>query len=528
MNKRLKLVLFAFLHFSMLSVLFYCSSEARKEAIIPVREEMKSEQEKSPAIAPPPKPTGAAVQDIKRKNNKEESDGKIPDKQKTDSFNSFAENPFVSTSKEKFSTFSLKVDTASYSMIRSFVNQGQKPNKDSVRIEEIVNYFPWKYRNDAQEKSPIYLHTEMTDCPWNKENALLRVIFQTREIPASEIPPMNLVFLLDVSGSMSDANKLPLLKKSLRKVIDKMRDDDKIAIVVYAAAEGLALPSTSGKDRDKILSALNKLESGGSTNGGAGITLAYKVAEENFIKDGVNRIILGTDGDFNVGVTGKNLVDMIAKKRETGIYMTLLGLGMGNYKDDTMENISKEGNGNYFYIDTEAEADKVFVENFSATLLTVANDTKLQVEFNPQTVISHRLIGYENRMLATKDFKDDKKDAGEVGPGHIVTAFYELKLKGKESDFGTVRSRYKIPPSNEVKEISAKLPRRKAAFEEASPEFHFASGAVAFGLILRDSKFKGKADWKLLKQILSKKPPEYLQSKIGEFKEITEKAEKLK
>ena len=517
-----------FLYSAILFLFQNCSSEAKRENIS-VKEEMRSEQETRPAVAPPaPKPSGVAVQDTKRKDKKEESDGKIPDKQKTDSFNSFKENPFISAAKEKFSTFSLKVDTASYSMIRSFVNDGQKPNKDSVRIEEIVNYFPWKYRNDAQEKAPIYLHTEMTDCPWNKENALLRVVFQTREIPSSEIPPMNLVFLLDVSGSMSSPNKLPLLKKSLQKVIEKMRDDDKIAIVVYAAAEGLALPSTSGENRDKILSALNKLESGGSTNGGAGIKLAYKVAEENFIKDGVNRIILGTDGDFNVGVTGKDLIDMIAQKRETGIYMTLLGLGMGNYKDDTMENISKEGNGNYFYIDTEAEADKVFVENFSATLLTVANDTKLQVEFNPQTVISHRLIGYENRMLATKDFKDDKKDAGEVGPGHVVTAFYELKLKGKESDFGTVRSRYKIPPSNEVKEISAKLPRRKAAFAEASPEFHFASGAVTFGLILRDSKFKGKADWKLLKQILSKKPPEYLQSKISEFKELTEKAEKLK
>ncbi len=330
--------------------------------------------------------------------------------------------------KEKFSTFSLKVDTASYSFLRSQIQYKQKPDSNSVRIEEMVNYIPRKYNFSNQTQDPIFMHSELAVCPWNENRSLLRIVFQTTQIPASNIPPMNLVFLLDVSGSMSALNKLPLLKNTLVNLTKSLRQEDKIAIVVYASKEGLALPSTNGSNKEKIISALENLNSGGSTNVGAGIKLAYKTAQENFIQDGINRIILGTDGDFNVGVSGNQLIEMIKQYREKNIYITLLGLGMGNFKDSTMENISKEGNGNYFYIDSETEAKKVFEENFSGTLMTVASNTKLQVEFNPKSVTSYRLIGYENILLDTKDFKDDKKDAGEVGPGHVVKAFFELSI----------------------------------------------------------------------------------------------------
>jgi Ca-activated chloride channel family protein len=430
-----------------------------------------------------------------------------------------SDNPFRSAEKEPLSTFSIDVDTASYANVRRYLSGGSLPPPDAVRIEELVNYFTYDY---AQPKGtePFAVDAEVAVCPWNPEHKLARIALKGREIPAQNRKPGNLVFLLDVSGSMSDANKLPLLKAGLKMLVKNLNERDKVAIVVYAGAEGMALPSTPCTNKQTIIEALDRLESGGSTNAGAGIELAYKTAQENFIQGGVNRVILATDGDFNVGVTSQDdLVKLIEQKAKQGVFVTVLGLGMGNYKDSTLELLADKGNGNYAYIDTEAEARKVLVEQMGATLVTIAKDVKIQVEFNPATVAAYRLVGYENRVLAAEDFTDDKKDAGEIGAGHTVTAFYELVEKGKEGklELGkvvatdvkpeftfkpgqimVVKLRYKEPAGSTSKPLAFPVADSQTAWAKASADFRFAAAVAAYGMLLRTSPHKAKADWKLV------------------------------
>lgn len=445
-------------------------------------------------------------------------------KENTDEFNKIVENPFVTPQVNPLSTFSIDVDNASYTNCRSLINNGQMPNKDAVRIEEFVNYFDYEYPNPTGEH-PFSITTEVAPAPWNPQHQLVHIGLQGKKLNYEQLAPCNLVFLLDVSGSMEDANKLPLLRSSLKLLLNELSSKDRIAIVVYAGAAGLVLPSTSASEKGKITDALDKLQAGGSTAGGAGIELAYKIAKENFIKDGNNRIILATDGDFNVGTSSQNdLVRMIEDKRKEGVFLTICGFGMGNYKDGTMEEISRNGNGNYYYIDQIGEAKKVFVKEMRATLFTIAKDVKLQVEFNPSKVQAYRLIGYENRMLKSEDFNDDKKDAGELGAGHTVTALYEIIPVGVKSEFVktvdklkyqqtsanntenntsstgnemmTIKFRYKKPNEDVSKLMEQEIVKSNVlSLEKSSENFRFSAAVAEFGLLLRDSEFKANASF---------------------------------
>ncbi len=441
----------------------------------------------------------------------------------TERYDHIQENPFLASQQNPLSTFSIDVDTASYSNMRRFLNQGNLPPKDSVRIEELVNYFSYDYPNPEGEL-PFSTVTEIAPCPWKKENLLLHIGIQGDRMVPSEVPPCNLVFLMDVSGSMSSANKLPLLKTGLGMLVNQMRKQDRVAIVVYAGAAGLVLPATPGNQKDTIMSALGRLQSGGSTNGGAGIELAYKVAQENFRPGGINRIILATDGDFNIGTNDQgSLIRLIEEKRETGVFLTILGLGMWNLNDSMMEQLADKGNGNYAYIDTIAEAKKVLVDELSSTLVPIAKDVKIQIEFNPRYVDSYRLIGYENRLLRAEDFNDDKKDAGEIGAGHTVTALYEIVPTGgnstargvdplkyqesqslSESSFGdellTLKIRYKEPQESTSKLISTVITREQI-HENTSSSFRFSASVASFGMLLRGSKYKGLADMDMVKNL---------------------------
>ena len=437
----------------------------------------------------------------------------------TESYDRIYENPFMKVINHPLSTFSIDVDRAAYSNVRRFLNNGQKPPADAVRIEEMINYFDYDYPQPEGEH-PFAFQTELASCPWNSEHQLLHIGIQGKNIPTDDLPPSNLVFLIDVSGSMQEANKLPLLKSAFRLLTDQLRPQDKISIVVYAGAAGLVLPCTSGKQKDKIMNAITELEAGGSTAGGAGIKLAYLTAEENFIKGGNNRIILATDGDFNIGESSDAaMTRLIEEKRESGIFLTCLGFGMGNYKDSKMETLADQGNGNYAYIDNIQEANKTFVQEFGGTLFTIAKDVKLQLEFNPTHVQAYRLIGYENRMLAAEEFEDDTKDAGELGAGHTVTALYEIIPAGVKSDLVrnapplkyqansltnnqpneyntelmTIKFRYKAPDSDQSKLITHAI--HKKVNEQSSENFRFAAAVAEFGLLLRDSKFKNKASF---------------------------------
>jgi len=344
----------------------------------------------------------------------------------TEEYDKIDENEFLDVLSNPQSTFSIDVDGASYSNARRFISNGEMPPIDAVRVEEFINYFTYDYENQSSEH-PFSIHTEVSNCPWNPASKLLHIGLQGKRIATENLPNSNLVFLLDVSGSMNSPSKLPLLKSSFKLLLDNLTKKDRIAIVVYAGAAGLVLPSTSCSNKEEILEALNKLESGGSTAGGAGIELAYKIAKENFISEGNNRIILATDGDFNVGTSSNSELErLVEEKRKTGVYLSVLGFGSGNYKDSKMEKLADQGNGNYYYIDSMFEAKKVLVNEMGGTLLTIAKDVKIQIEFNPAKVSQYRLIGYENRALANKDFNDDKKDAGELGSGHSVTALYEI------------------------------------------------------------------------------------------------------
>ena len=351
-----------------------------------------------------------------------------------ESYKSVPENQFFAATSQPLSTFSIDVDTASYSNIRRYINDGQLPPKDAVRIEEMVNYFPYDYPQPTGDK-PFSINTEVANAPWNPQHKLVQIGLQGKKVSVEKLPPNNLVFLIDVSGSMNEPNKLPLLKSSLKLLVNELRPTDRVSMVVYAGKAGLVLPSTSGKEKSKIIAALDKLEAGGSTAGGEGIVHAYQVARENFLKDGNNRVILASDGDFNVGVSSdEELVKLIEKERKSGVFLSIMGLGMGNLKDSKMEQLADKGNGNYAYIDSINEAKKVLVKEMGGTLFTIAKDVKIQVEFNPKQVQGYRLIGYENRVLANRDFKDDKKDAGELGAGHAVTALYEVIPVGVKTD----------------------------------------------------------------------------------------------
>ena len=392
----------------------------------------------------------------------------------------------------------------------------------------MINYFPYNYPQPKDEH-PLFINAEYSACPWNHQNTLLRVAMKAKEIEAIQAPPSNLVFLIDVSGSMSAANKLPLLKEAFALLVNNLRQDDRVAIVVYAGAAGAVLPSTSGADKATILAALNNLNAGGSTAGGAGIELAYKIAQENKFENGNNRVILATDGDFNVGASShSDLTRLIEEKRQTGIFLTCLGFGMGNYKDGTMEILADKGNGNYAYIDDIKEAKKLFGEELTGTLITVAKDVKIQVEFNPKLVASYRLVGYENRMLNTEDFKDDKKDAGEVGAGHCVTALYEIipankntltdetplryqtkveTAEANKNEIATVKVRYKLPKESKSTEMQKIIPYQhirwtdgSESYKTASEDFRFAASVAMWGLILRSSPFVKDGDVKTVLQ----------------------------
>ncbi len=441
----------------------------------------------------------------------------------TEEYGSFKENRFVPVASEALSTFSLDVDAASYSNVRRTINQGQKPTKDMVRIEEMINYFSYNYPQPKSEH-PVNILTEAAVCPWNAKHKLVRIGVKANEIPSENLPASNFVFLIDVSGSMQGANRLELVKSSLKLLTNNLRESDRVSIVVYAGAAGEVLPSTSGRDRRKIKEALENLQAGGSTAGGAGIELAYRIAERNFFRNGNNRIILCTDGDFNVGISSPDeLENMIEAKRKTGIYLTVLGYGMGNYKDKKLQILAEKGNGNHAYIDNLQEANKVLVNEFGSTMYTVAKDVKLQVEFNPQYVNAYRLIGYESRLLNKEDFNDDTKDAGELGSGHTVTALYEIIPVGVENKYGgvddlkyqkvnktkttekatnevsnellTVKLRYKKPDENESRKLEIPVLAKNVS-GLASTDFRFAMAVTMFGQLLKDSDFKGEVTYR--------------------------------
>ena len=414
----------------------------------------------------------------------------------TETYDRIDDNQWTEVGRKPLSTFSIDVDTASYSNVRRFLSQAQMPPKDAVRIEELINYFSYDYP-EPRDNAPFSITTSISDAPWNPRHRLALVGLQAKRLDSSRLPPRNLVFLIDVSGSMMDANKLPLVKGSIAMLAPNLTEKDRVAIVVYAGAAGLVLPSTSGGDHSTILESLNRLQAGGSTNGAQGIQLAYRVAQDHFAKGGVNRVILATDGDFNVGVTNQgDLTRLIEEKRETGISLSVLGYGMGNLKDSTMEKLADKGNGNYFYIDSLSEAQKVLVEQAGGTLVTVAKDVKLQVEFNPGTVAAYRLIGYENRLLQDQDFNNDKKDAGDMGAGHSVTALYELVPAGEKID---------IPGIDPLKYQQASTTSSAARLDETmTVELGFASAVAEFGMLLRDSEFKGSSSFADVRSLATK------------------------
>ena len=427
------------------------------------------------------------------------------------------ENGFLPAKSDPLSTFSIDVDAASYANVRRMINQGTTPPKDAVRVEEMINYFTYDYAQPKEGK-PFSINTEISDCPWEPKHRLIHIGMQGEKIETEDLPPQNLTFLLDVSGSMDTPSKLGLVKRSMKLLVNQMDKEDQIAIVVYAGAAGLVLPSTSGDKKEKIINAIEELEAAGSTAGGQGIVLAYKTAEKNLKENGNNRVILCTDGDFNVGVSSdKELVKLIEEKRESGVFLTVLGYGTGNLKDSKMEKLADKGNGNYAYIDNILEAKKVLVSEMGGTLQTIAKDVKFQVEFNPAKVASYRLIGYENRLLEDEDFNDDTKDAGELGAGHTVTALYEIIPVGVDSKFSkgvdplkyqkkelkkssevqnellTVKIRYKNPKESKSHLIEHPLIDQHVALESTSENFRFSAAVAAFGMIMTDSKYKSEA-----------------------------------
>lgn len=442
----------------------------------------------------------------------------------TESYNTINENTFRKVVGNPLSTFSIDVDNASYSNVRRMINYGQTPPKDAVRVEEMINYFDYEYAT-PKGNDPFAINYEMSECPWNPDSKIIMIGLQGKQIDYSEAAASNLVFLIDVSGSMSASNKLPLVISSLNSLVSNLNERDKVAIVVYAGAAGEVLPSTTCNNKSAISAALNKLQAGGSTAGGAGINLAYDIATKNLIPGGNNRVILCTDGDFNTGSSSDaEMTRLIEEKREKGIFITVCGFGMGNYKDSKMETIADNGNGAYYYIDSEKEAKKVFTTDMRGTLFTIAKDVKIQVEFNPALVEEYRLVGYENRQLKNEDFENDKKDAGELGAGHRVTAMYEVKLRKSNyqpsgiktetpsddlkyqstaikneayntDEIMTLKLRYKTPEGTTSMLIEKSLYKNVIPFASTSENYRLACAVAEFGLLLRDSEFKGDATY---------------------------------
>ncbi|HKJ49130.1 MAG TPA: von Willebrand factor type A domain-containing protein [Christiangramia sp.] len=441
-----------------------------------------------------------------------------------ESYNEIEENIFKLVKSSPLSTFSIDVDKAGYSNIRRMINNGIEIPKDAVKIEEMINYFNYDYKQPSG-KHPFSIQTELAQTPWNGDTKLVKIGIQGKNVSTKNVPASNLVFLLDVSGSMNQQNKLPLLKSAFKLLTNQLREKDKVAIVVYAGAAGVVLEPTSGDQKIKIEEALGKLNAGGSTAGGQGIKLAYEIACENYIEGGNNRVILATDGDFNVGLNSDNAMkDLIEEKRESGVFLTALGFGMGNYKDSKLETLAQAGNGNHAYIDSMQEAQRVLGTEFGGTLYTIAKDVKIQVEFNPENVQAFRLIGYENRLLNDEDFNDDKKDAGELGSGHNVTALYEIIPTGVKSEYLkdiddykytrqvptsknsdellTVKFRYKDPDGEKSKLLEEVV--YNSSEKELSPDFNFISSLALFGMNLRESKFSNGKDTSLVLELAEK------------------------
>ncbi|MGK7393949.1 MAG: YfbK domain-containing protein [Candidatus Cyclobacteriaceae bacterium M3_2C_046] len=470
------------------------------------------ESEQQPAIALGQR--FSYVQD--RSFTMQESIAEWPITYNTEEYASIHENIFLDPANNPLSTFSIDVDAASYSNIRRFIDQGQMPYKDVVKIEEMINYFNYDY-NEPSGDHPFALYQEVSSCPWNNQHKLVHIGIQAQKIPSDKLPPSNLVFLIDVSGSMSAPQKLPLLKSALKMLVNQLRPQDKVALVVYAGTSGQVLPATSGQNKMEIMQAIDRLEAGGSTAGGAGLQLAYQIALDNFMKKGNNRVILASDGDFNVGVSSNSeMKRLIEQKRGTGIHLTVLGFGMGNYKDSKMETLAQYGNGKYAYIDRISEAKKVLINEFGGTLFTIARDVKIQLEFNPAIVQGYRLIGYENRLLRNEDFNNDKKDAGDIGAGHSVTALYEIipsQAKGPDlrkvdplkyqknrltdnarhsQELMTLKIRYKAPGSAESELITTTVKDSFTEISATTDTFRFSAAVAAFGMFLRDSEFLGE------------------------------------
>lgn len=467
----------------------------------------------------------------------------------TENYNRIDDNPFHRVDNDPLSTFSIDVDTAAYSNMRRFITQGQLPPKDAVRIEELINYFPYNYPQPTGNR-PFSVTTEVTAAPWNPQHKLVQVGLQGKRLESETLPPSNLVFLIDVSGSMGEPDKLPLVQQSLKLLVNKLRPEDRVSLVVYAGNAGVVLPATPGNQKTKILAAIDRLQAGGSTAGGQGIELAYKIAKQNFLKLGNNRVILATDGDFNVGVSSDaELTRLIEQKRDQGIFLTVLGFGTGNYKDSKMEQLADKGNGNYAYIDTLLEAKKVLVNDIRGTLFTIAKDVKIQVEFNPAKVQAYRLIGHENRLLQNQDFNDDKKDAGEIGAGHSVTALYEIIPTGTKSDVKLpevdplryqrsgvtatntadnemmlVKLRYKLPQDITSQLITQTIKDSDFKVNQIpSTNLRFAAAVATFGMILRDSEYKGNANYDLVIKLATQGQGEDQEGYRGEFIRLVEK-----
>jgi Ca-activated chloride channel family protein len=465
-------------------------------------------------------------------------------------YSPIVENNYKDPKADPLSTFSIDVDTASYSNVRRFLTQGMLPPNGAIRIEEMVNYFPYAYPQPSTKgNDPFSINVEVAACPWDENHRLARIGLKGREIAFDKRPSSNLVFLIDVSGSMADQNKLPLVKQSLRMLVSKLGENDRVAMVVYASATGLVLPSTSCENKSTILAAIDNLEAGGSTNGSAGIQLAYETAVSHFIPGGTNRVILCTDGDWNVGITSQEeLIKLITAKAKTKVFLSVLGFGMGNYKDKTIEHLADKGNGNSAYIDSLKEAAKVLVEQMGGTLVTIAKDVKIQVEFNPAKVASYRLIGYEDRLLKARDFNDDKKDAGEIGAGLTVTALYEIVPAGREADapgvdplkyqksakpptseaseLFTVKLRFKPPQGDESQLISFAV-EDDGIDDSPTDDFRFASAVVEFGLLLRNSPNKGKASWESVLERAESSQGKDASGYRREFVELVKKARTL-
>ncbi len=486
-----------------------------------------------PCMAPPPPSAPAPLQ------------GRNNPNFHTEAYDHFKDNAFQDATREPLSTFGVDVDTASYANARRFIMDGQLPPKGAVRLEELVNYFEMPYAQPVNGH-PIAIHTELASCPWAATHHLLKIGIQGKSYTVENLPERNLVFLVDVSGSMQDPNKLPLVKRGLGYLVDQLRSNDHVAMVVYAGASGLVLKPTAGDKKRRIQGALDDLEAGGSTNGAGGIQLAYETARKHFKKGAINRVILCTDGDFNVGTTSQDeLVSLIEKERQSGVFLSVLGFGCGNYKDSTLEKLADKGDGHYAYIDSELEARKVFGEG-GGTLATIAKDVKVQVEFNPAKVAYYRLLGYENRMLEAHEFNDDTKDAGDMGSGHRVTALYEVVPPGvpfkapktdalkyqkvekssaaQGQDLATVKFRYKEPDALKSQLLEQVVP---CVLNQPSSHFRFSAAVAAFGMILRQSPNSGKADYKLVQSLAQDGLSFDPKGERSEFLSLVKKAEAL-